>query len=380
MVRSFLALQRVELGFAPDHLLTFGIELPAKSYPAGTDLAFWHRLDERLHALPGVRSAGLVADLPPTHNKELTGVAFPGRSANGPDEPDWIIDFTQVLTPDTLAALDGRIVRGRGITTADTRDAPSVMLVNESFVAKYFRGREPLGQQIAMLFGTERKFTVVGVMADMKREGVDKAAGTEMVVALDQYPMMFDDPRTPGALHAVIRTSDDPAELIPAVHRVVAELDPTLPLYDVRTMNDVLWEAVARPRFLMFLLTSFAGIALLLAAVGIYGVMAHTVAQRTHEIGLRVALGARPAQVRAMVLRQAGVLVAAGVAIGLAAAIALSEALGASLRQLFYGEHLAQPVLLAGVAVAVVATALLATWIPVRRASEVQPTVALRSE
>jgi putative ABC transport system permease protein len=130
----------------------------------------------------------------------------------------------------------------------------------------------------------------------------------------------------------------------------------------------------------MFLLTSFAAIALVLAAVGIYGVMAHTVAQRTHEIGLRVALGARPAQVRAMVVRQAATLVAAGVGLGLAAAVALSEALGASLARVFYGEQLAQPVLLAGVAVAVTATAMLATWIPARRATQVQPTVALRSE
>ncbi|HEY6175775.1 MAG TPA: ABC transporter permease, partial [Kofleriaceae bacterium] len=318
MVRSFLALQRVELGFAPDHVLTFGIELPAKSYPAGADLAFWHRLDERLRALPGVRSAGLIADLPPTHIRQLTGVSFPGRSAAGADEPDWIIDFTQVLTPDALATLGARIVRGRGITAADTRDAPSVTLVNASFAAKYFRGREPIGQEIEMLSDTKHRFTVVGVVADMKRESIDKPAGTEMLTPLDQSPLMFDNPRTPGALYAVLRTTDDPAELIPAVHRAVAELDPTLPLYEVRTMDDVLWEAIARPRFLMFLLTSFAGIALLLAAVGIYGVMAQTVAQRTHEIGLRVALGARPAQVRAMVLRQAGVLVAAGVAIGLA--------------------------------------------------------------
>jgi putative ABC transport system permease protein len=130
----------------------------------------------------------------------------------------------------------------------------------------------------------------------------------------------------------------------------------------------------------MFLLTSFAAIALVLAAVGIYGVMAHTVAQRTHEIGLRVALGARPAQVRAMVVRQAATLVASGVGLGLAAAVALSEALGASLSRVFYGEQLAQPVLLAGVAVAVTATAMLATWIPARRATQVQPTVALRSE
>jgi putative ABC transport system permease protein len=145
-------------------------------------------------------------------------------------------------------------------------------------------------------------------------------------------------------------------------------------------MDDVMWEAVARPRFLTFLLTCFAGLALLLAAVGIYGVMAHTVAQRTHEIGLRVALGAQPRQVRSMVLRQAGILVATGVGVGLGAAVALDFALGNSLAKMFYGGRIAQPLLLGGVAVAVTLAALLATWIPVRRATRVEPTVALRSE
>jgi putative ABC transport system permease protein len=153
-----------------------------------------------------------------------------------------------------------------------------------------------------------------------------------------------------------------------------------VPLFQVRTMDDVMWEAVARPRFLTFLLSCFAALALLLATVGIYGVMAHTVAQRTHEIGLRVALGAQPKQVRAMVLRQAGFLVATGVAAGLGVAVLLEVALGNALAKLFYGEHLSQPMLLGAVAIAVTAAALLATWIPVRRATRVQPTVALRSE
>jgi putative ABC transport system permease protein len=181
-------------------------------------------------------------------------------------------------------------------------------------------------------------------------------------------------------MHVVIRTTGDPLAHVPAVHRAVNDLDPTLPVSKLRTMDDLMWEAVARPRFLTFLLSCFAGLALLLAAVGIYGVMAHTVAQRTHEIGLRVALGAQPAQVRAMVIRQAAVLVGAGVAVGLAAAVGLQLALASSLTGLFYGGTLSQPVLLAGVAVVVTLTALVATAIPVRRATRVQPTVALRSE
>jgi predicted permease len=380
MVRSFLRLQRVELGFAPDHLLTFGIELPRKTYRGDAGIAFWPRLLDRLRALPGVRAASLVEQLPPSHDKNFEGVSFPGRSAGDRDEPDWIVDFVQAADDAALDTLGARIVRGRALAASDALDAPAVAVVNESFAAKYFRGREPIGQRIKLLFGYQRELSVVGVFADIKREAVDKPAGTELMTPLQQYPRMFEQPVALREMYAVLRTTDEPAALIPAVHRVVAELDPTLPLFHVHTMDDVLWEAVARPRFLMFLLTAFAGIALLLAAVGIYGVMAHTVAQRTHEIGLRVALGARPGQVRAMVLRQAAALVVAGVAIGLAAAIALSVALGAPLQGLFYGEPLAQPALLAAVAIAVTLTALLATWIPVRRATEVQPTVALRTE
>jgi putative ABC transport system permease protein len=148
----------------------------------------------------------------------------------------------------------------------------------------------------------------------------------------------------------------------------------------MRSMDDLMWEAVARPRFLAFLLSAFAAIALLLAAVGIYGVMAHTVAQRTQEIGLRVALGAQPKQVRSLVLRQAGALVAAGVTIGLSTAVLLQFMLDKPLKSLFYGAELSQPVLLAAVGIAVTATALLATWIPARRATKIEPTVALRSE
>jgi len=195
-----------------------------------------------------------------------------------------------------------------------------------------------------------------------------------------QYAALSQPRESRATLRAVIRTTGDPGELVPSVHRIIGELDPTLPLFEVRTLDDVLWEAVARPRFLTFLLTAFAGLALLLAAVGIYGVMSHTVAQRTHEIGLRVALGAQPAMVRNMVLRQAGTLVIVGIGIGLAVAIGLSMALSTSLTGMFYGSQLAQPELLAVVAVAVAVTAFVATWVPARRATRVQPTVALRSE
>jgi hypothetical protein len=295
----------------------------------------------------------------------------------------WNVDYWQIVGDHFLETTGARLVKGRGLLPSDTADAPPVVLVNEAFVKKFFPDVEPIGQKVEVTEIPNRPpihQTVVGVVADMKQGGIDRPSGTEVYIPAWQYTLLSDPPDAMASTYIAIRTGGDPAALGPAAARVIAEIDPTLPISKLRTMDAVVWEAVARPRFLTFLLTAFAGIALLLAAVGIYGVMAHTVAQRTHEIGLRVALGAQPAQVRAMVLRQAGALVAIGIAIGLAAAVGLQLVLDASLSNLFYGERLSQPLLLGGVAIAVALTALLATWLPVRRATRIEPMVALRSE
>jgi putative ABC transport system permease protein len=178
----------------------------------------------------------------------------------------------------------------------------------------------------------------------------------------------------------VVRTQGDPRAMAAAVEHAIAELDPTLPVSDVKTMDDVLWEAVARPRFLTFLLGAFAVLALVLAAVGIYGVMSYTVAQRTHEIGIRMALGATPKSVRWMVLRQAGALTLVGVGVGLVAAVAVSSALGAQLSSMMFESERVEPMTFAAVGVIVLAAAMLASYVPARRATRVAPTVALRSE
>jgi putative ABC transport system permease protein len=381
MVRSFLRLQRVDLGFAPDHMLTLGVELPRGVYPPAAT-AFWQRFEDRLRALPGVRSATLLCDRPASAESGARPIALPGRTLGGPGEPDWLVDYSQCASGDLVEALGARLIRGRPLTRDDGVDAPLVALVNETFAAKLFHGRDPIGQRVKLMAQeTEPEVTVVGVIGDLKLGPVEEPAGAQVIGSLWQLPRWTDSPpRTPREMFAVLRTTDQPGALIPAVSRAVAEIDPALPVFDLRTMDDVLWTAVARPRFLLFLLSAFAGIALVLAAIGVYGVMAHTVAQRTHEIGLRVALGAQPSQVRAMVLRRAATLVIAGVAAGLAATIALAEALGPSLRSMLYDEQIAHPALLAGVALTVTVTALVATWIPARRATRVEPTVALRSE
>lgn len=388
MVRSFVKLQNVQLGMKPDHMLTFEIELPTKSYPGTTGAQFWDRLQQRLRALPGVKSAALIDGMLPARPINANDINFPDRAAPPPVPGfgvPWNVDYWQVIGDGTLEAIGARIVRGRDILTSDTAESPSVILINEAFAKRFYPGEDPIGKRV-VIYGrnekTDPQQQIVGIVADMKQAGIDKPSGTEIYIPWRQYQKLGppEESSSPTSLFAVVRTVGGPANMTAPIHHVVAELDPALPVSNLRSMDDLMWEAVARPRFLTFLLASFAGIALLLAAVGIYGVMAHTVAQRTHEIGLRVALGAQPKQVRAMVLRQAATLVAAGVAIGLAVAIGLQQVLDTSLTNLFYGERLSQPVLLVGVAVAVSFTALLATWIPVRRATRVEPTVALRSE
>jgi putative ABC transport system permease protein len=391
MVRSFIRLQQVELGMKPNNLLTFTLEIPEKSYPAKTGGVFWDRLQDRLRGLPGVKSVGLIGGMPPARPLNANDIGFvgktpvPGAIAQQIGAPIWNVDYWQRIGDGSIEALGGRIVRGRDFTRGDDADAPSVVLINEAFAKRFYKGEDPLGKQV-LLVGENPKVdpvhTIVGVVADVKNAGIEKPAGTEVFISWRQWPQISKGPGAhfPIVMSAIVRVDGDPQDLTAAIHRVVAEMDPTLPVSNMRAMDDLMWEAVARPRFLAFLLSCFAGIALLLAAVGIYGVMAHTVAQRTHEIGLRVALGAQPKQVRALVLRQAGVLVAGGVAIGLTTAVLLQFMLDKSLRSLFYGAELSQPVLLGSVAIAVTATALLATWIPVRRATRIEPTVALRSE
>ncbi len=382
MVRSFVRLQRVQLGFTSDHVLTFGVNLPFKTYPPASTNVFWDRLEQRLKTLPGVKDATVLGGMPPDRGSSVQTFHIVGKPEPGKDDAPWNTDFFQVVGPHAIGVLGGRIVRGRDIDDRDTGAAPRVVLVNEAFAKKFFPGEDALGHELTTYSGATDKdhWRIVGIVADMKNAGVDKPAGAEMFVPRQQLATASDPPQGTWDFHAAVRTIDPPAELIPAVTRAVAELDPSAPLFDMRTFDDLMWEAIARPRFLTFLMTAFAIVALLLAAVGIYGVMAHTVVQRTHEIGLRMALGAHPRQVRAMVLRQAVTLVATGVSIGLGAAVALQLALEKPLVNLFYGERLSNPTLLGIVAIAVAATALLATWIPARRATKVEPTVALRSE
>jgi predicted permease len=380
MLRSFVAMQRVDLGFRPDHLLTFELTLPPATYPdTAARNGFWQRTQERMKGLPGVTGVTFMRGLPPVRPILANDLGLPGRTPK-PGEPGFNVDYWQIVGDDWQDTVGARLIRGRTLLPSDTQGTPGVVLINEAFAAKFFPGEDAIGKQVTIVPWQEHvpPQTVVGIVADMKQQGVDRPAGTEVFFPIWQFADLLDE----GSLSAtvVLRTAGDPAALAPAAQRAVAELDPTLPVAKLRTMDEVVWEAVARPRFLTFLLGSFAILAVLLAAIGIYGVMAYTVAQRTHEIGIRMALGARPAEVRRLVLRQAGVLSIAGVVVGLAAALVLRLGLGTTLSSLLFGGGLGDPLLVGAVTLVVLVAALIATWIPARRATRVEPTVALRAE
>jgi predicted permease len=386
MVKSFMRLQQVDLGFKPDRMLTFEVELPGKTYPdVASTHGFWRRTLEKMRSLPGVEAVTLLDGLPPHRPINANDLYFPDK----PEPPKgglvWNTDYWQVVAEDGIATLGMKIVRGRNLSPSDVEGTPSVVVVNQAFADKFMPGEDPIGQRVQVAPWGEKapSQTIVGVVANSKHAGIDRPSGTEAYIPLWQGPQIWsgDGPPEPErSMYVMIRTKGDPAAMAPAAQRALRDLDPTLAASKLRTMDGVLWEAVARPRFIMFLLGAFAVLALVLAAIGIYGVMSYSVAQRTHELGIRAALGARPEQLRAMVLRQGASIVAVGVVVGLLAAFALETLLDRALASTLYGARIGDPLLFVMVTVAVVAAALLATWIPARRATRVPPTVALRSE
>jgi putative ABC transport system permease protein len=276
-------------------------------------------------------------------------------------------------TPGYFKAMGIPVIRGRGIEVGDTARSTPVAVITESAVRKYFPGEDPIGQRITL--GWRRPDgmpkaggEVVGIVADVKSSGLARDVVPEIYVPFAQLPV--------GSMDIVLRTSVPPLSLGPAVESVVSELDPELPVARLRTLEDVVARSISQPRFYMLLLGLFASTAVLLAALGIFGVMSYAVAQRSREIGIRMALGAQPASVMRMVMRNAGLLIVAGIATGLAGAVALSRFLGG----LLFNLSPTDPTTLGAVALTLVAVALLASYLPARQATRVDPLLALRSE
>ena len=365
LVRSFLELQRVDLGIAPRGVLTFQLIPPAASHPAATLPDFHRRLDEQLRAVPGVTGVGAVYPLPTSEEGWSGSFGITGRATpEGSAEPH--AEYV-VASPGYFETLGVALRSGRLFTNADDRESPAVAIVDEVLERTWWPGESAIGKRLDLFGDTARTATIVGVVAHTR------TAGPRVPGEGQLYMPFLQRPQRP--MYYVVRGAS-PASLAPAVRAVVRSLDPALPLAKLRTMDDLVSRASARERFSMLLVAAFAATALLLASIGLYGVLTYVVSRRVRELGVRVALGATPSSVRRLVVSDGLRLVLIGVVAGIAAAAALSRAA----ESLLFEVTALDPLTYAAVAGAVIVVSLAACWIPAARASRVDPVEALRGD
>jgi putative ABC transport system permease protein len=380
LLRSFDRLVRIDPGFNAQNLLTVTIDLPASRYQDNPRVtAFYDHLLERVRALPGVVSAAATSGLPLTGWYGDTIFQIEGRPDNNgvvdqsipPDRNAYGHFYFWQVTPDYFKTMGIALRQGRALQPSDHANAPPVVVINETMARSFWPNESPLGKRIQLLMGASQKgplTEIVGVVRDVSLHQLNEETQPEAYYSQAQGPA-----RT---MSLVVRTAADPLALAAAVRREAQALDNAAPVFGVGAAEETLSRTVAQPRFNLILLGLFAGVALLLAAVGIYGVLANAVRQRTHEMGVRLALGARPGAVFQLVIRQGMGLTAAGIGIGLGGAFALTR----YLESLLYEVKPADPLTFGGVTLLLLGVALLACWIPARRATKVDPMIALRCE
>lgn len=367
LIRSFLRLVSIDPGFDPHHLLTIQIPLPQAKYSQPTQQSeFFTELLRRTHALPGVQSAALTSGLPPGETGQLNGVAVEGRPFPAPGAaPDVPV---ATVSEGYLRLMGIRLIRGREFEESDRPGTPLVAIVNQTFARQFFPGQEPISKHVKTGARTGPWREIIGIAEDIRQAGLNRDSSPEIYIPYRQSPA--------GEMFLVIRTAFNPPSLAGAIKRDVQAIDPNQPMVDVSTMDERLAQSIGPERFNMVLLTVFAAVALCLGGTGLYGVMSYTTSQRTHEIGIRIALGAARRNIMTSVLGQAATLTVVGISMGLLGAIALTR----FLTSLLFGVRPTDPVTFVSVAGVLIAVSLLASYIPARRATKVDPIVALRYE
>ena len=375
LLRSFVNLTHVDVGFDRSGLSTFALQLPSARYDPTARARFYDDLAERLSAVPGVRHVATMTGLPTQRdlNANDTDFAIIPNDGGSDDFPAENVDYYQTVSMGYTDALGVRVIRGRGFEPSDVGGAPAV-LVNEALVRKFFEGRDPIGQQVRAGFDEGSPwYSIVGVLENIKHDGVAADAGTEIYFLTDQQLRLNNS--APGGRFVAVRSDVPLSTLAPHIRATVATLDPSLPITALQTMDESVGASIARPRFLLLLLGLMASLALLLAAVGIYGILAYLVTERRQEIGIRMALGATRGNVVGIVLARGLGATVAGLACGLLASLALTGLLAT----LLFGVTPNDPVTLAAVAGLILIVAAAACAVPAWRASRVNPITALRS-
>ncbi len=372
MIRAFWKLQQVDTGFEPAGVVSFSLNLPGVKYDTPARLQFASSLQQKLSTIPGVTSASLASGLPPLRRINANDTEIEGYQQT-PDGPAQNVDYWNIVGTDYFKTMKIKLLEGRTFEPQDDNEkAMPVVVINQAMAKRFWKG-SAIGKRVNPAFSDPKVWmTIVGVVEDTKNAGMDKPAGPELYFQVRQVAENF----LGGNLNFVVRTSNESAPLEGSIRGAVRELDPTLPVYSLRSMNEVVSRSMVQPRFLALLLATFSGIALFLAAIGIYGVMAYSVAQRTQEIGVRMALGARPLHVLRLVFGQSLVMLSIGTVIGLVGAFALTRLM----RTLLFGVTATDPLTYVSVVGLLGLVALLACYIPARRAAKVDPLVALRYE
>lgn len=372
MIRSFAKLNQVDPGFKPAQVMTLGVTLLRSKYPEDEQVAqLYSQILERAANAPGVLSAGAISDLPLTGSNISDSFTIEGRPPIAKEaEPS---TEYHVVTPRYFESMGIPLLSGRDVAPTDTRQSPNVVVINDVFARRHFGGENPLGHRLR-LQGQERDpLLIVGVVSNVRNIGLDEQPTPEAYVPFLQDPLF---PTYQRSMTIVARTKSDPGAIAGTLRAALTSVDKSLPVYALKPMTEHLRDSLARRRFNLILLSIFSGVALALAAVGIYGVISYGVTQRTHEMGIRMALGAQPRDVLKLVVRQAMMLALAGVGIGLLASWALTRLM----KGLLFGVSVTDPMTFVAIALLMTLIALLACLIPARRATKVDPLVALRYE
>jgi putative ABC transport system permease protein len=365
--RSLMELQSVKPGFNADDALSLRLTLPQRSYPdSDAQHSFYLRVLEGLRALPGVTHVGGTSFLPLAGVGPATSFWRADAPQPAPDERP-VVDARPV-TQGYFAAMQIPMLAGRDVNDADTADRNPVAVINETFARQIYPGDNPIGRTFILNLGNEKPHEIIGVVGDVKLATVEGDVRATAYLSSRQYAF--------GLMNFVVRTSGDPARLGPSAVQVIRQIDPLLPVSAVRPLDEVFAESIARPRLTAMAMSVFAGAALLLAALGVYGIVAYSVSQRSREFGIRVALGAKPAQIIRMVVGQNLRVVVFGLVLGLAIAIPATRLL----RGLLYQVGPNDPAVFIGIGSLLAAVAIVASYLPARRGTQVDPVVTLKSE
>ncbi len=368
LMKSFYQLWAVDPGFRSDHVLAFAVELPDSKYPQGTQqAAFFEQLLDHLRVLPGVKAAGLCNSLPLSRRWRLMiGVRFEGQPPRPADQVQSVPSIS--VSADYFRAMGIPLVQGRAFSEGDDANAPKVVIVNQTMAHEFFPNANPIGRRMVVGPGANALAAVVGVVGDVRNRGLDAQPQAAFFVPFSQSP--------DSTMEVALLTAVEPTSMATAVRNAVAAIDPEQPVLDISAMDQRLAASVAPRRFNLLLMASFALLAMLLAVVGIYGVVSFAATQRTHEVGVRIALGAQRRDVLKLILAQGMVLLLIGIGVGLIGAFLLTRFLAS----LLYGVRPTDSATFAAVSLLLVLVAIVACYIPARRATKVDPMVALRYE